>query len=63
MKINFPSKVREAIYIIVVLGTATLVPLSATVGLPVWLLPLWTSLAGAASALAAFNITPDEDGE
>lgn len=59
MTINFPRKVRAAIYILVVIGTAVLVPLQQFGIVPDVVMAVWTSLAGAASALAAFNLTPE----
>lgn len=60
MKLDLPRKVRAAIYILVTIGTAVLVPLETLSLLPVWLLPVWTSVAGAASLLASLNLTPEE---
>lgn len=59
MQLNLPSKVRAAIYIIVVLGTATLVPLNVAGVVNDVVLSVWTSVSGAASLLAALNVTPD----
>lgn len=60
MTLNLPRKVRATIYVLVTIGTAIIVPLEALAMLPVWALPVWTSVAGAASGLAAFNVTPEE---
>lgn len=60
MNINLPSRVRAIIYITVVLGTALLVPLNVAGIVSDTILAVWTSVAGAASGLAAFNVTPDE---
>lgn len=55
MDVGFPASVRKAIYIIVVLGTAVAVPLNVAGIMPdVWF-AVWTSVAGAASGLAALN--------
>lgn len=56
MNIEIPPKVRTAIYVIVVLGTAILVPLNAAEVVDDVVMSVWTSLAGAASALAALNV-------
>ena len=56
MELNFPPKVRSAIYIIVVLGTATLVPLNVAGVVDNVILSVWTSVSGAASLLAALNV-------
>lgn len=56
MELNLPPKVRAAIYIIVVLGTATLVPLNVAGVVDNVILSVWTSVAGAASLLAALNV-------
>lgn len=52
----FPPKVRVTIYILVVLGSAILVPLNAAHIVSDVVMSVWTSLAGAASALAAINV-------
>lgn len=57
MEVVFPPKVRATIYISVVLGTAVLVPLQAAHVVSDLVLAVWTSVSGAASALAALNIT------
>ncbi len=56
-----PENVRKAIYIIVVLGTAVIVPLNAAGIVSGVILTVWTSVSGAASGLAALNVTPDEE--
>ncbi len=56
MDIIFPAKVRAAIYIIVVIGTAVLVPLNVGGVVSDLILAVWTSVAGAASGLAALNV-------
>lgn len=59
MDVGFPSEVRKVIYIVVVLGTAVLVPLNAGGVVPDLALAVWASVAGAASGLAALN-TPKQ---
>lgn len=56
MEINLPPKIRFAIYITVVMGTAVLVPLNAAELVNDVIMSVWTSVAGAASALAALNV-------
>lgn len=56
MDIIFPKKVRATIYVLVVLGTAIVVPLDAANAIPDLAAVIWNSIAGAASALAALNI-------
>lgn len=56
MDIILPAKVRAAIYIIVVIGTAILVPLNVGGIVSDIVLAVWTSVAGAASGLAALNV-------
>lgn len=51
-----PAKLRSAIYIIVTLGTALLVPLNVSGIVSDTIMSVWTSLAGAATGLAALNI-------
>lgn len=57
MEIIFPPKVRAAIYIVVVMGTAVLVPLNLADIVSDLIMAVWTSVAGAASALAALNVS------
>lgn len=57
MDIVFPPKVRTTIYVLVVIGTAVLVPLHAGNVVSDLLFNVWTSVCGAASALAALNVT------
>lgn len=57
MEVIFPAKVRATIYVLVVLGTAVLVPLHAGEVVSDLVFNVFTSVAGAASALAALNIT------
>lgn len=58
MDIIFPPKVRATIYVFVVLGTAVLVPLNVAQVVSDLVMSVWTSVAGAASALAALNVAP-----
>ena len=62
MQLNLPSKIRKAIYVAVVLGTAVLVPLHAAGVVNDVILAVWTSVSGAASILAAVNVTDDIQG-
>lgn len=55
MPFNLPPKVRFAIYISVVMGTALLVPLHAAHAVNDLIMSVWTSVAGAASGLAVLN--------
>ena len=59
MDVGFPSEVRKVIYIVIVLGTAVLVPLNAGGVVSDLALAVWASVAGAASGLAALN-TPKQ---
>ena len=53
----FPPNVRKVIYVLVVLGTAVLVPLNNSgVVSDLWM-SVWTSLSGAVSALAYLNVS------
>lgn len=56
MEVVFPVKVRATIYVLVVIGTAVLVPLHAGNVVSDLVFNVFTSVAGAASALAALNI-------
>lgn len=56
MNIIFPPKIRSAIYITVVMGTAVLVPLNVAHVVSDVVMSVWTSVAGAASMLAALNV-------
>jgi hypothetical protein len=60
-KITLPYKVRAAIYVIVLLGTAVIVPLHTAGILSDVVFAVWTSVAGAASGLALLNVTPDKE--
>ena len=51
----FPSSVRKVIYVVTVLVSAVLVPLEVAGVLHPLVMPLWTSVAGAVSGLAALN--------
>lgn len=57
MEVIFPPKVRAIIYVVVVVGTAVLVPLNASGVVSDIVLQVFTSVAGAASALAALNVS------
>lgn len=61
MDVLFPPKVRAAIYILVVLGTAVLVPMHTGEVVSDLLFNVFTSVAGAASALAALNVANKSD--
>ena len=56
MEVIFPPRVRATIYILVVLGSAVLVPLNLAHVVSDVVFAVWTSVAGAASGLAALNI-------
>jgi len=56
MDITFPSKVRMTIYIIIVMGTAVLVPLHVASIVSDVIMSVWTSVSGAASLLAVLNV-------
>lgn len=56
MDIIFPPKVRATIYVLVVMGTAVLVPLNVANVVSDLVMSVWTSVCGAASALAALNV-------
>lgn len=60
MQLNPPDKVRKAIYVLVVLGTAVVVPLHQAGIVPDVVVSVWTSVSGAASLLAAFNVPKPE---
>jgi hypothetical protein len=57
MQLNPPPKVRAAVYIVVVLGTALLVPLNIAGVVNNTIMSVWTSVSAAASLLAAINVT------
>lgn len=56
MNITFPPKVRATIYVLVVLGSAVLVPLHVAHIIPDVVMSVWESVSGAASLLAALNV-------
>lgn len=56
MNVVFPPKIRVAIYICVVMGTAVLVPLNVAHVVSDLIMSVWTSVSGAASLLAALNV-------
>lgn len=53
---GFPPVVRKTIYVIVVMGTAVVTPLDALHMVPQYVGIIWSSVAGAASLLAALNV-------
>lgn len=59
--INPSSRVRKALYIITAIGS----PIIAYVALKGYVgeaeVALWTALVSVVSALAGFNVSPDED--
>lgn len=57
MELTFPPKVRAAIYVIVVLGTSIIVPLNVANIVSDVVFQVWTSVSGAASLLAALNVS------
>lgn len=57
MQLNPPPKVRATIYVLVVLGTAIMVPLHAGEVVTDLVFNVWTSVSGAASLLAALNVS------
>jgi len=57
MQLNPSPKVRAAIYIAVVIGTSVIVPLHQAGVVSDVIFSVWTSVAGAASLLAAINVT------
>lgn len=60
MEIKIPSKVRLAIYLIVLFGTAVVVPLQTYGRISDLAVAMWTSIAGAASGLAALNVSSNK---
>jgi hypothetical protein len=56
MQLNLPPKVRKAIYIAVVMGSAVMIPLDQFDAIPDVVMAVWVSVSGAASLLAAFNV-------
>jgi hypothetical protein len=61
MNINLPSKVRAALYILVVLGSPVVGYLSVTEVLGTAEVALWSALTTAIAGLAALNVTPDSE--
>lgn len=61
MSINLPPQVRAIIYVLVVMGTAVLVPLNIAHVVSDVVMSVWTSVSGAASLLAALNVTPNKE--
>lgn len=57
MQLNPSPKVRAMIYVLVVLGTAVFVPLHAAHAISDLVFNIWSSVSGAASLLAAVNVT------
>lgn len=57
MQLNPPPKVRAAIYVLVVMGTAVLVPLNVAGVVNDVVMSVWSSVAAAASLLAALNVS------
>lgn len=55
--ITLPPKARLVFYLVVVFGSAVLVPLHVGNVVSDLVMNVWTSVAGAASALAAFNVS------
>ena len=53
----FSPRVRQTIYIIVTMGTAVVVPLWVAGILNDVVMAVWSSVSGAASLLAGFNVT------
>lgn len=53
----FPARIRTIIYVVVVMGSAVLVPLNVAHVVSDLVMAVWTSVSGAASGLAALNIT------
>ena len=56
MQLNPSPKVRAAIYISIVIGTAILVPLNIAEIVNNVVMSVWTSVSGAAALLARINI-------
>lgn len=57
MSLNPPRKIRVAIYVTAVMGTAVLVPLDLAGVTPSVVLAVWASVSGAACMLAKVNAT------
>ena len=56
MQLNPSPKVRVIVYIIIVMGTSIIAPLNALHVINDVVMTVWTSMAGAASFLAALNV-------
>ena len=56
MNINLPPKVRQALYILTVIGTPVVVYLASKGYIGDLEVVLWTAEVSAVSALAAFNV-------
>jgi hypothetical protein len=61
MEVNLPPQVRLIIYVVVTLGTAAMVPLHIGGVVSDLVFNVWTSLAGAATLLAALNVNRNSD--
>lgn len=57
MQLNPSPKVRTLIYVAVVMGTALMVPLHVGEVVSDLVFNVWTSVSGAASLLAALNVS------
>lgn len=57
MDVLLPPKVRLSIYVAVVMGTAVLVPLNVAHVVSDLIMAVWMSVSGAASGLAALNVS------
>lgn len=57
MEVNLSPKVRLYIYIIVLMGSAIIVPLNLGGVVSDLVMSVWSSVSGAASLLAALNVT------
>lgn len=61
MNVRLPSRVRKALYIITAIGS----PVVAYIAIKGYIgdaeIALWTALVTSVSALAGFNVTPDEE--
>lgn len=57
LDLNLSPSVRKVIYVVVVMGTALVVPLGAAEVVNDTVVLVWTSLSGAASLLARLNVT------
>lgn len=61
MQVNLPANVRKAIYVIATVATPVLVYLNSEAVVSDFWLGLYSVVAGAVTALAAVNVTPDEN--